>query len=91
LKREIDAFRDGLRTLGQIEGRDLRFEYRFADGHLDRLSARSPAEAASDLAASRQGLGQAGYFEGKAGRQGGLFLFAEQPGVSGNGLAARRK
>jgi putative ABC transport system substrate-binding protein len=29
------------------------------------LSARSPAEAASDLAAFRQGLGQAGYFEGK--------------------------
>jgi putative ABC transport system substrate-binding protein len=29
------------------------------------LSARSPAEAASDLAAFRQGLGQAGYFEDK--------------------------
>src|SRR6202049_2953676 len=29
------------------------------------MSARSPAEAGSDLAAFRQGLGQAGYFEGK--------------------------
>ena len=29
------------------------------------MSARSPAEAASDLAAFRQGLGQAGYLEGK--------------------------
>jgi ABC transporter substrate binding protein len=29
------------------------------------MSARSQAEAASDLAAFRQGLGQAGYFEGK--------------------------
>ena len=29
------------------------------------MSARSPGEAASDLAAFRQGLGQAGYFEGK--------------------------
>src|SRR5919109_2602825 len=29
------------------------------------LSARSPAEAASVLAAFRQGLGQTGYFEGK--------------------------
>jgi putative tryptophan/tyrosine transport system substrate-binding protein len=29
------------------------------------LSARSPAEAASDVAAFRQGLGQTGYFEGK--------------------------
>jgi putative tryptophan/tyrosine transport system substrate-binding protein len=29
------------------------------------MSARSPGEAASDLAAFRQGLGQGGYFEGK--------------------------
>jgi putative tryptophan/tyrosine transport system substrate-binding protein len=29
------------------------------------LSARSPAEAASVLAAFRQGLGETGYFEGK--------------------------
>src|SRR5947208_306284 len=29
------------------------------------LSARSPAEAAADLAAFRHGLEQAGYFEGK--------------------------
>jgi putative tryptophan/tyrosine transport system substrate-binding protein len=29
------------------------------------LSSRSPAEAASDLAAFRQGLGQTGFFEGK--------------------------
>ena len=29
------------------------------------LSARSPSEAASDLAAFRQGLDQTGYFEGK--------------------------
>src|SRR3974390_521753 len=29
------------------------------------LSARSPAEAATVLQAFRQGLGQAGYFEGK--------------------------
>jgi putative ABC transport system substrate-binding protein len=29
------------------------------------MSARSPSEAASDLAAFRHGLGQTGYFEGK--------------------------
>jgi len=28
-------------------------------------SSRSPAEAASELAAFRRGLGQTGYFEGK--------------------------
>jgi ABC-type uncharacterized transport system substrate-binding protein len=39
LKQEIDAFRDGLRNLGHIEGRNVRFEYRFADGDLERLSA----------------------------------------------------
>jgi putative ABC transport system substrate-binding protein len=39
LKREIDAFRDGLRNLGYIEGRRVRFEYRFADGDLDKLPA----------------------------------------------------
>jgi putative tryptophan/tyrosine transport system substrate-binding protein len=37
LKREIDAFHDGLRNLGHIEGRDVRFEYRFAGGDLDKL------------------------------------------------------
>ena len=29
------------------------------------MSARSPGESASDLAAFRRGFGQAGYFEGK--------------------------
>jgi putative ABC transport system substrate-binding protein len=37
LKREIDAFRDGLRKLEHIEGRDVRLEYRFADGELEKL------------------------------------------------------
>jgi putative ABC transport system substrate-binding protein len=37
--KPIDAFRDGLRSLGYIDGRNVRFEYRFADGHLDRLPA----------------------------------------------------
>jgi putative ABC transport system substrate-binding protein len=37
LKREIDAFRDGLRNLDHIEGRDVRLEYRFAGGDLEKL------------------------------------------------------
>jgi len=38
-KQQVDAFRDGLHSLGHIEGRNVRFEYRFADGYLDRLPA----------------------------------------------------
>ena len=36
--KEIDAFRDGLRKLGYIEGRNVRLEYRFASGDLDKLA-----------------------------------------------------
>src|SRR5215831_6055345 len=32
-----EAFRDGLRDLGYIEGRNITLEYRFAEGRLDRL------------------------------------------------------
>jgi putative ABC transport system substrate-binding protein len=34
-----DAFRDGLRELGYVGGVNIRFEYRYADGFLDRLPA----------------------------------------------------
>jgi putative ABC transport system substrate-binding protein len=34
-----DAFRAALRQLGYVEGRNIRFEYRYADGFLDRLPA----------------------------------------------------
>jgi putative ABC transport system substrate-binding protein len=33
----LDAFRDAMRQLGYIEGRNVRFEYRFAEGVIDRL------------------------------------------------------
>ena len=32
-----EAFRSELRRLGYVEGRNIRFEFRFADGFLDRL------------------------------------------------------
>src|ERR1700758_4126130 len=35
----IDAFSNGLRDLGYVEGRNLHIESRFADGHEDRLPA----------------------------------------------------
>jgi ABC-type uncharacterized transport system substrate-binding protein len=33
----FEAFRDAMRKLGYIEGRNVRFEYRLADGMIDRL------------------------------------------------------
>jgi putative tryptophan/tyrosine transport system substrate-binding protein len=34
-----DALRAGLRELGYVDGRNIRFEYRYADGFLDRLTS----------------------------------------------------
>src|SRR5262249_49097129 len=33
----VKAFEDGLRDLGYVPGRNVMFEYRFADGRLERL------------------------------------------------------
>ena len=35
----VEAFRDGLRQLGYVEGRNLVIEWRFAEWRLDRLQA----------------------------------------------------
>src|SRR5262245_64120044 len=37
--RNLDAFRQGLRELGYIEGQTIIIEYRFADGRVERLAA----------------------------------------------------
>jgi putative ABC transport system substrate-binding protein len=37
ITRRHEAFRTALRELGYIEGRNIRFEYRYANGFLDRL------------------------------------------------------
>ena len=34
-----DSFQEGLRTLGYIEGKNVVFEYRYAEGSEDRLRA----------------------------------------------------
>ena len=33
----VEAFRQGLRDLGYIEGKNIRFEYRYTDRNLDRI------------------------------------------------------
>ena len=37
MAERYDAFRAELRLLGYVEGRNCSFEYRYADGFLDRL------------------------------------------------------
>jgi putative tryptophan/tyrosine transport system substrate-binding protein len=37
-KRNMDAFRDGMRELGWIEGKNVVFEHRHADGDVTRLA-----------------------------------------------------
>ena len=37
LERYLASFRESMRRLGYIEGSNVRFEFRFADGYLDRL------------------------------------------------------
>src|SRR5215510_12555744 len=39
LERYLASFREGMRRLGYVEGSNVRFEFRFADGYLDRLPA----------------------------------------------------
>src|SRR5215469_3475185 len=36
---EVEAFRDGLKAAGFVEGRDVAIDYRFAEGNYDRLPA----------------------------------------------------
>jgi putative ABC transport system substrate-binding protein len=37
--RYLTTFRDGMRQLGYIEGRNIHYDYHFDDGYLDRLTA----------------------------------------------------
>jgi putative tryptophan/tyrosine transport system substrate-binding protein len=37
VERDLAGFRDGIRRLGYVEGNNVQFEFRYADGYLDRL------------------------------------------------------
>ena len=38
ISARVEAFRQGLRVLGYVEGQNIFIEWRFAEGNLDRLS-----------------------------------------------------
>ena len=50
-QRDVVAFREGLADSGFVEGRNVKLEYRWAEGHTDRLSA-----LAADLVARKVDL-----------------------------------
>ena len=50
MARERDEpFRQALRELGYVEGKNIVIEYRFAEGKFDRLSAAELVELKVDL------------------------------------------
>src|SRR5262249_55329647 len=49
VKARIDAFRQGLETLGWVENRNIRIEHRFSGGDLSRMQAYAAELVSSTL------------------------------------------
>jgi putative tryptophan/tyrosine transport system substrate-binding protein len=50
------AFKEGLRELGWVEGKQIEFEYRYAGGDLDKLSEFATELVRLKLTSSSRGL-----------------------------------
>ena len=48
-RANLDAFREGLRALGYVEGQNLAIEYRSADGRAERFAAHAAELVASKV------------------------------------------
>ena len=87
ISARIEAFRQGLRELGYVEGKNIVIEYRYAEGKLDRL----PALAAELVRLKVDVIVTAGPAPTRAAKEATAtipIVMAQDPDPVGNGFVA---